>query len=199
MSEPSDPEEPSPVPDWDDEYVETVGERLAHSYDLERDYEVRGERFDLYGQMKIRGGKHFFHPALSYAHHESYEHLFLRRTEGVTAEELDGLVKLGHELADDEGWIDPDEEHYSTDFTFVLVAPEVPKKVRPRVSGLDERTLIKYGYHGSYEVNLAVVAPEKKDLVANDSAEVEGAVRVWEPVESEEPGLLGSLVRWLPI
>lgn len=188
---------PPEVPVWDDEYVEAVSRRLLHNYDLEKDRTVRGEHFDLYGLMELLSKKHMFHPALSFAHHESTEHLFLRRVERATPGEIDRLVELGHALGD--AWVDPDEEHFSTEFTFVLVAPEVTDDLRDRVAAVDERTLLKYGYHGHYDVHAAVVAPDDETIVASDAVDVEEALRLWEPIEREEVGLLGLIARRLQI
>lgn len=188
---------PADVPEWDDDYIETVSRRLLYNYDLEKDRVVRGERFDLYGHMELRSEKHFLHPALSFAQHEAHEHLFVRRTDRVTDREIDSLLELGHELADE--WIDPDEEHYCTEFTFVLVAPTIPDDVRSRVAGLDERTMIRFGYYGHYEVNVVVTAPDARDLVANDAADVAEAFQTWEPIEREEPGFLELLSRRLQL
>ena len=175
-------------PNWDDEYLDQVGGRLVHNYDLERDRRVRGEQFLLYGEMVIESKKHFLHPSIEIANHHSYEYLFARRDGQVSVQELEVLVELGHDLA--EEWIDPDEEHYSTEFTFVSIVDRIPEQVRSKVRGLDERTLLKYGYNGHYEINLVVVAPARKQIVANDGAAVETAFRTWEKIEREEPGLL---------
>ena len=66
------------VPDWDDEYLDRVSDRLMYNYDLEKDRRVGGERWDLYGEMRVLSQKQFFHPALSYADHEAEEYLFVR-------------------------------------------------------------------------------------------------------------------------
>lgn len=179
------------IPEWDDEYFDRVAGRLAANYDLERDYAVRGERFDLYGQLAIRNQKHFLHPSISFAHHESEEHLFARRVETVRTSDLDRLVELGHELADE--WITPSEEHFSTDFTFALVADALDDGVREYVSGFSDRTLLKFGYNGHYEVNLLVVAPDAEELAASENADVAAAFSLWEPIEPERPGLLGRI------
>ena len=186
---------PPEVPEWEDDYLETVSGRLLFNYDLEKEHAIGSERFDLYGHMELHSEKHFFHPALSFAHHESHEHMYVRRSDRATDREIDRLVELGHELA--EELIDADEEHYSTDVTFVLVVPEIPDSVRSRVETLDERTLLKYGYYGHYEINLVVVAPDRKELVASDGADVEEAFRTWDPIEKNEPGLLGLIARRL--
>lgn len=185
------------VPDWDDEYVDRVSDRLFHNYDLERDYAVEGERFTLYGRMELVNKKHFLHPALSLAEHESTEHLFVRRVDSVDDRTLDRFVDLGERLADD--WIDPDEEHFSTEFTFVAIAPSIPDAISERVAGFDGRTLLKYGYHGHYEINLAVVSPDTEDLVASENADVATAFRLWDPIETDDPGLLGLLSRRLQL
>ena len=185
------------VPEWEDAYVNEVAGRLVHNYDLERNRTVEGESFDLYGQMELHSQKHILHPSISFAHHESHEHLFMRRVDGVSVAEIDRLVELGHDLADD--WVEADEEHYSTDFTFVLVAPDVPENVADRIGAVDERTLLKYGYNGHYDVHVAVVAPEEERLVASDDADVAEALTLWEPIEREEPGLLGLISRRLQI
>ncbi|WP_137288962.1 hypothetical protein [Natronorubrum halophilum] len=185
------------VPDWDDEYVDRVSDRLMHNYDLEKDYALEGERFTLYGRMALSSKKHFLHPALSLAEHESTEHLFVRRVDAVDDRTLDRFVELGERLADE--WIDPDEEHFSTDFTFVAIAPAIPEAIRERVSGFDGRTLLKYGYHGHYEINLAIVSPDGEELVASENADIAAAFRLWEPIEKNEPGLLGLLSRRLQL
>jgi len=193
-AETTDVTEPAPdVPDWDDEYVDRVSDRLMHNYDLEKGRTVRGEAFALYGQLEVHSEKHFFHPALSFGHHDAREHLFVRRTDGASVADAERLVELGHELADE--WIAADEEHYSTDFTFVLVAPTISADLREFVSGFRDRTMLKYGYYGHYEINLVAVAPEDDDIAASDEATVEEAFRLWEPIEKDRPGLLRLIAR----
>jgi hypothetical protein len=185
-------EEPD-VPEWDDDYLDDVRDRIMHSYDLERDYKVRGEPFTMYGALQMESHKQFFHPSLRFGHYRSAEHLFVRRVDSVDEGDLESLIDLGHELADN--WIDPDEEHYITEFTFVLLAPSVPDDVRSFVDGFRDRTLLKGGYYGHYEVNLLVVAPDAEDSVASSEADVEAAFRVWEELEAPEMGFVERLVR----
>lgn len=181
------------VPDWDDEYVDRVSDRLMFNFDLEKDYRVRGEEFTLYGQLEVHSEKHFFHPALSFGHHDTREHLFVQRVEGATVADAERLVELGHDLADE--WIEANEEHYSTEFTFVLVVPTISESLREFVTGFRDRTLLKYGYYGHYEVNLVAVAPEEDDAISSEEATVEEAFRLWEPIEKDEPGLLRLIAR----
>jgi hypothetical protein len=183
------------VPEWDDEYLDRVSDRLMFNYDLERGRTVRGERFDLFAEMRMQSQKHFFHPALNYGHHEAREFLFARRVDRASVAELERLVDLGHELADDEEWVVPDEEHYGTDFTFVLVAPEIPADVREFVADFSDRTLLKFGYYGHYEVNLVVVAPEEREAVGSESADATQAFALWRDVETrDDRGFLARLV-----
>ncbi|WP_210424036.1 hypothetical protein [Halorussus ruber] len=181
------------VPDWDDEYVDRVSDRLMHNFDLEKDRTVRGEAFTLYGQLVVHSEKHFFHPALSFGHHDQQEHLFVRRTGGASVADAERLVELGHDLADE--WIEADEEHYSTDFTFVLVVPTISADLREFVADFRDRTMLKYGYYGHYEINLVAVAPDEDDIVASQEATVEEAFRLWDPIEKERPGLLRLIAR----
>ncbi|CQH53731.1 uncharacterized protein HHUB_1999 [Halobacterium hubeiense] len=181
------------VPTWDDEYFDRVSDRLMYSYDLERDYDVRGETFDLYGEFRVLNQKQFFHPALSYADHETEEHVFARRAGRPTVADLESLVELGHDLADD--WVKADEEHYETKFTFVLVADELPDAVASFVDGFRDRTLLKYGYYGHYEVNLAVVAPDDEAAVASEKADVADAFALWGDVERESEGFLSRFAK----
>jgi hypothetical protein len=183
------------IPTWDDDYLQSVGERLAHAYDLEQDRTVRGERFDLYGYLSVESQKQFLHQALNWANYETAEHLFVRRADGVSRADLDALVDLGHDLADE--WIDADEEHRGTEFTFVLVVPRVPDTVRSHVSGFRDRTLLKFGYYGDYEVNLVVVAPEKETLVASREADTAAAFDLWGAYDPGARGLLARLRRFV--
>ncbi|WP_135821640.1 hypothetical protein [Halostella litorea] len=187
----------SEVPNWDDEYVDRVSDRLMFNYDLEKGVRERGRRFDLYGRLRMESQKHFFTPLLSYAHHEANEHLYLGRRESLSVGDLESLVDLGHDLADER--VEADEEHYGTEFTFVTVVPEVPDDVRDYVDGFRDRTLLKYGYYGHYEVNLAVVAPEEREVVTSEVADVREALTTWEAIEREEPGLLDLIARRLQI
>jgi hypothetical protein len=190
-------ERPTNVPDWDDEYVDRVSDRLMHNYDLEKDHTVEGERFTLYGRMELVSQKHFLHPSLSLGEHGSTEHLFVDRVKRVDERTLDRFVEVGERLA--EEWIDPSEEHFSTDFTFVAVAPSIPDDVHDRVAGFEGRTLLKFGYHGHYEINLAVVSPDREALVSSENADVATAFRLWEPIEPDEPGVLDLLSRRLQL
>jgi hypothetical protein len=117
----------------------------------------------------------------------------------VTTADLDRLVDLADDLADD--WITQDEEHQGTEFTFVLVAPEIPDDVRRMVESFSQRTLIKFGYYGHYEVNLVVVAPDHEDVVASPNADVGRAFALWaDPGAEADPpagGLLARLTRAL--
>lgn len=185
----------SDVPDWEDEYLDRVSDRLLFNYDLERGRTVEGERFDLFGEMRIESEKHFFHPALNYANHESHEFLFARRVAHTTVAELERLVELAHELADGDDWFVADEEHYGTDFTFVVVADEIADDVRSFVADFSDRNLIKFGYYGHYEVNLAVVAPDEEDSVASDGADVAQAFTLWDDVTA--PDRRGVVARLL--
>jgi len=181
------------VPDWDDEYFDRVSDRLMYSYDLERDRRVRGERFDLYGEFRMRNQKQFLHPALSYADHDTEEYLFARRRDDVTVPALERIVEFGNDLAAD--WVDPHEEHYETNFTFVLVADRLPDEVESFVSGFRDRTLLKYGYYGHYEVNLVVVAPDDETGVASEKADVLQAFALWGDIEDTDEGLLSRFAK----
>jgi len=190
---PDDEEMFEDVPDWDDEYLDRVSDRLMYSFDLENGYSVRGERFDMYGEVRVENRKQLLHPALNYANHEAHEHLFARRAERVTVADLERLVELGHDLADE--WIVADEEHFETEFTFVLVVPDIPEEVREFVEDFRDRTLLKFGFFGRYEVNLVVAAPDEERLVASRNADAATAFRLWEDVSQADPGLLQRFVR----
>ncbi|QRV13948.1 hypothetical protein [Haloterrigena salifodinae] len=181
------------VPDWDDEYLDRVSDRLMYNYDLEKNHRVDGERWDLYGELRVLSQKQFFHPALSYADHETEEYLFARREPRPTIAELERLVDLGHELADER--VVPDEEHFGTDFTFVLVANGMSDDVREFVAGFRDRTLLKFGYHGHYDINLVVVVPDLEDHVASEEADVAEAFTLWDNVNTPDEGLLSRFAK----
>ncbi len=174
------------VPDWDDQYVDRVSDRLLHNYDLERDRSVRGHRFTLYGQLAIQRRKQFLHPSITYGDHETTQHLFVKRDDRVSVAAMERLSDLGDELAD--RWIEPSEEHFGTDFVFGVVSPEIPTDVREFVSGYESRTLLKYGYHGHYAVRLFVVSPEKEASVASPETDVVRAFKLWDDGDAEDRG-----------
>ena len=180
------------VPDWDDEYIDRVSDRLMFNYDLEKDRRVAGETYPLYGRMRIESQKQFVHRSINYANHDAAEHLFATRRDRISVADLERAVERGHDLADE--WIEPDETHYGTDFTFVFVARAIPDDAREFVAGFRDRTLLKFGYYGHYEVNLVVVAPDREDLVASKNADVAQAFSLWEDVQRERPGLLARVL-----
>ncbi|WP_411964860.1 hypothetical protein [Haloferax sp. YSMS24] len=165
------------APEWDDTYLDRVSDRLMFNYDLEKDYAVHGERFDMFGSMRMETRKQFMHPSINYANHHAKEYLFARRVQTATIAELERLVELGHRLA--EEWVDPDPEHYGTDFTFVLIAPDIPDDVYDFVADFSDRTLIKFGYHGHFEMNVAVVAPDDEAAIASRNADSVAAFSLW--------------------
>ncbi|WP_423996030.1 hypothetical protein [Halorubrum trapanicum] len=181
------------VPDYDDEYLDRVSDRLLYSYDLDRDVVVDGERFDMTAEMRVRNQKQFLHPALSYADHDMMEFLFARRVSTLSVAELERLVEFAHAVADDR--VEADEEHYGTDVTVALVADRIPDDVAEFVDGFRDRTLLKFGYYGHYEVNLIVVAPDEEELVASEVADVAGAFRLWEAVAEPDEGFFSRLAK----
>jgi hypothetical protein len=190
-------EEDPDVPAWDDEYLDRVSDRLMFNYDLEKAYRTTGESFDLYGEMQMHHQKHFLHPMLSFAHHDTFEYVFARRQDGVRVTDLERVVELGHDLADE--WIAADEEHHSTEFIFALVTEEIPDAVREFVAEFRDRTMLKRGYYGHYEVRLLVVAPDREEIVSSRNAHVEEAFRLWDPIEEEEPTWWDLLTRRLQV
>jgi hypothetical protein len=181
------------VPDYDDEYLDRVSDRLMYSYDLDADVVVDGERFDLTAEMRMRNQKQFLHPALSYADHDVMEYLFARRVAGPTVGELERLVEFAHGVADER--VDGNEQHYGTDITIVLVADRISEPVAEFVEGFRDRTLLKFGYYGHYEVNLVVVAPDEERLVASEAASSAEALRLWEPVEKPDDGIFSKFAK----
>ncbi|MFW6317023.1 MAG: hypothetical protein ACOC06_00960 [Halorubrum sp.] len=181
------------VPEYDDEYLDRVSDRLMYSYDLDRDVVVDGERFELTAEMRMRNQKQFLHPALSYADHDVMEHLFARRVANPTVGELERLVEFAHGVADDR--VEGNEQHYGTDVTIVLVVERIPDDVADFVEGFRDRTLLKFGYYGHYEVNLIVVAPDEERLVASEVASSAEALRLWEPIETPDEGFLSRFAK----
>ncbi len=200
MSDPYEnlePAEEPDVPDWDDDYLDRVSGRLLFNYDLEKDVTAGGEAFSLYGEMRMENEKHFLHPGLSYANHESTEYVYARRADHVTVADVEALVELGHDLAEER--IDPSPDHFSTEFVFVLVVDEIPDDVQEFVDGFRERTMLKYGYNGHYEIQFVVVAPDREAIVSSRDAHVEEAFRLWTPIEDEEPSWWDLVTRRLQI
>ncbi|APW97827.1 hypothetical protein CHINAEXTREME_08560 [Halobiforma lacisalsi AJ5] len=196
------PEVREAVPDWDDEYFDRVADRLMHAYDLEKDVHVdptaggggpRGheDRFAMRGELRVESSKHMFHPSVQYANHHMREFLYADRRASVSVADLEELVELGHELADQR--VEPNDEHRATEFTFVLVVPEIPADVRSFVDGFKERTLLRFGFHGHYEIHCCVVAPDREEIVASDRTEIDGAFALWEDLEDGDDGLLARV------
>ena len=181
------------VPDYDDEYLDRVSDRLMYSYDLDRDVVVDGERFEMTAEMRVRNQKQFLHPALSYADHDLMEYVFARRVSTPSVGGVERLVEFAHDVADER--IDAHEEHYGTDVTVVLVADRIPGDVADFVDGFRDRTLLKFGYYGHYEVNLVVVAPEREQLVASENADTAAAFRLWERVEQPDEGFFSRFAK----
>jgi hypothetical protein len=180
------------IPEWEDPYLDRVAHRLKFNFDLERDRRIDGERYPLYGRMLIQSEKRFFHPGLSYARQENREHLLVRRVDDLRVDDLERAVETGNHLADE--WVDADEEHQGTEFTFVFVTRDLTPEVASFVDGFRERTLLKYGYYGHYEVNLVVVAPETESYVASDNADVWRAFAPWADADPDSaPGLFARL------
>ena len=188
---------PTDVPDWEDEYLDRVSDRLMYNYDLEKDVTLDSESFSLAGDMRLESEKHFFHPSLNYANHEAREHLYARRQSGVTVADLQRLVELGNEVAEER--VERRDDHFSTDVTFVLVVPTITEEVASFVESFSGRKLLWFGFHGHYEINLAVVSPDEQQSVASENADVVTAFETWADIERESPGLLGTILRRLEI
>lgn len=188
---------PANVPDWEDEYLDRVSDRIMHNYDLEKDVTINGERFDLGGEMRIESEKHFFHPALNYANHESREYLYARRQDAISVPDLEELVSVAHDVAEDR--VEHTDTHFSTDVTLAIIVPKIDPAVEEFVESYSDRNLLRFGFNGHYEINLLVSAPERKSIVASENADVWEAFRTWEPIEKEDPGLFKMITRRMQI
>jgi hypothetical protein len=180
------------VPDWDDDYLDRVSDRLLSNFDMSKHARVGSYEFDLYGRMVIKNQKEFFHPALRYGYHESTEHLLVQRRPDATVADVEEFEAFAHALADD--WIVDSDDHFETIFTFVLVVPEVREDVRDYVADYYERPLLKYGFNGHYQIKFVVVSPETETLVASEEADVWRAFQLWANVDDSLPdGVLGRI------
>jgi hypothetical protein len=182
------------VPTWADEYLDRVSDRLLHNYDLEKDVVVAGEPFDLAGEMRIESEKHFFHSSLNYANHQAREFLYSRRQEAISVSELESLVSTGHDIASDR--VEHSDQHFSTDVTFAIVVPTYDDAVAEFVQSFADRTLLRFGFHGHYEINLIVVAPEDRQLAHSRNVDVWKAFQTWEPIAAEEPNVWEKVRRY---
>ena len=183
----------SGVPEWDDTYLDRVSDRLLFNYDLTQNKQVNGETFNMYAEMRLESHKHFFHPALDYANHETHEHVFVTQIDRPHVETVERFITLGHDLSDDSTWLDPDEEHFGTEFTFVVIAETVPESVESFVSSFRDRNLLKFGYYGHYEIHLIVVAPDRQEAVASEQADTIQAFTLWQDVTDEQSGLISRI------
>ena len=77
----------------------------------------------------------------------------------------------------------------------MFVADRISEDVADFVEGFRDRTLLKFGYYGHYEVNLVVVAPGEERLVASEAADIAGAFRLWEPVETPDEGFFSRFAK----
>ncbi len=152
------------------------------------DHRLRGERWDLYGEMRVLN-RNSLPPGASYGDDESEESSTPVASTG-RRRRTEATGRTGSRPCDER--VSGNEEHYRTDFTFVLVADEIPDEVRSFVEGQRERTLLKYGYYGHYEVNLGVVAPDEQDAVAGEAADVVEAFVLWEDVTQPDEGVLSG-------
>ncbi len=173
-------------------YLDRVLDRLRHSYDLTADRTVDGRTFDWYGLCRVEHQKSFLHPSISYGDHSSLDHLFVQQRDGVEQSDLTELAELAHSIASD--WIAPSPTHYETSFTFAVLVPELSPEVDSFVSEFTDRTLLRYGLHGRYDVAFIVVAPSDTQIAASPRAEVARAFSFSEPDPPEKPtGLRGRL------
>ncbi|WP_330630960.1 hypothetical protein [Halocatena halophila] len=173
-------------------YLERVLDRLRHSYDLTADRTVDGRTFDWYGHCRIEHQKSFLHPSISYGDHASLDHLFVQRRDGVEQSDLTEFAEVAHSIASD--WIDPSPTHYETSFTFAVLVPELSPTVESFVSEFTDRTLLRYGLHGRYDVAFVVAAPSDQQMAASPEAEVARAFSFTELDPPEKPsGLRGRL------
>lgn len=186
---------PEDVPVWQENYLDAVGVRLMHYYSLEKDVRIDGQHFELFGEMNVLHERHAFHPALSFAHHKADEYVFATRIDHPDVQDFKRFISLGEQLATE--WIDRDENHYSTDFSFAVACSEISDSVRSFVSSYKNRNLLKFGYFGHYEINLIVIDSARKESVASRNADVEQAFRVWEPIIPEEPTRLDRFLNWI--
>ncbi|KAB3527195.1 hypothetical protein [Alkaliphilus serpentinus] len=148
------------------EYIDKVTERLRHSFDILREYDVEGICFDVFASSYIRSERYFASKKIKVYGIENHEYCLIKRVENLSYSVLkdltDGLVKASEAL------IKPHHEHMSTIITGVLVVEgKVEDNLRNQIKGFQYSKSFLWGLKGWTYIRLLVVDIEDSMVYSN--------------------------------
>lgn len=137
-------------------YLQLIESRLQQYFDMERHHEYQHKNFDLYAQSKIRSERYFGSKKLKVYAMENYEHVFLKKTDGLTETELDGFWDALITATDEK--VAPHEEHMSTIITGVFVMEKNPNpKILQQIEKKKYNKSFALGFKGWVYIRLLAV------------------------------------------
>ena len=140
--------------------------KLLTSFDIEKDVDIEGKRFDLRGEFNQEITRYFAFKELTYESFENNEIIFCKNYEGkITREgigELKAFIKEKcHLLAP------PKENHMSTCLTFILVSELEGDEVDKDIKRFHFYRSYLLGFKGWVNCKLICVDPEKGRIITN--------------------------------
>lgn len=148
------------------DYLDKIEEKLQNNFDVERNYELNGYKWDLYAKFHLRNERYVLSKKIVIYAIENNEYIFIKYFDGLDDNSLKDYTESLIKSIDDI--VKPDENHMSSVITGVLVT-----KYKPSGAILDTIKKFKYhkgfafGFKGWVDIRLILVTMEDNYIVTN--------------------------------
>lgn len=150
-------------------YIEELENKLMRNFDLNRDYKIDDEEYDLFARYYLRSEKYFLTKSAKIYGMESNEYILVkkysyldnRRFDAFTNKMIDSIDKL----------VEPHEEHMASIITGVILID----KLQDEIDDILLKKISKFKYHkgfslglkGWVDVRIILVSLKDRLIIAN--------------------------------
>lgn len=163
-------------------YLDNLEKKLTRSFDIKRDWNINGVRYDMFAEYHLRNEKYVLvKTAVIYAF-ENNEYFLVKRFEQldrhICKEFTDGLVKSVDAL------IKPDGNHMSSTLTGVIVVDDLPdsEEILKIIKLFKYNKQFSFGFKGWADIRLLLVSLKGGVIATNGKAKQISSVFDLKPV-----------------
>lgn len=158
-------------------YIKDIEEKLSYYYNVERDFTLHNNTYDLYACSNVSNAKYMGSKKLVIYAYDNNSHVYLKKCETLKKHDIENI------LNDDAQFLlegtSVNDEHMSTHYTIVFVTnDDVSDDVKNFVKRYRKQKSFAFGFKGWSSIGVVVVSLSQKTVINNkDAKKIVGSFR----------------------
>ncbi|MCH4889100.1 hypothetical protein EZV73_16005 [Acidaminobacter sp. JC074] len=147
-------------------YREYLKGSLEAYFDIEENYELGREKFDLFATFNQRNAKYMLLKNVEVYAFTSNEYIFHKKIDReITSDDLTWIKDFIRDNLDQI--VNKDDEHMSSVLTFILEGPMPDEKTKKRIEKFKYYKSFSLGLKGWVNTKIMLIDPVQKDGITN--------------------------------